>query len=273
MDDIPFYVEFCSEAGGNTLELCCGTGRITIPIAESGCSITGLDISKSMLEVFRGKLNDLPYEVRNKIELLTGDIANFHIGKKFRSIIIPFSSFQNLCSDEEISGCLQCVHEHLEDEGFFVVHCFKPYTKLDEGWILLWKKKENMQVSNEDGSIKFKRTSTNKQIDIQRQIIFSDLFFYTYKNGEIADRKTEHLKLRYYYEEQLSSLLKDNGFVIKAKYGYYDKRSIDAVDATEMIIVSKKRSISETSFAKEWNSQEDSHWDQFLKNARDVSGQ
>ena len=29
--------------------------------------------------------------------------------------------------------------------------------------------------------------------------------------------------------------------------------------------------LAETSFAKDWNSEEDAHWDDFLKNAKDVS--
>ncbi len=42
--DIPFYVEEAQRAGGLVLELACGTGRLTIPIAQSGVEIVGLDL-------------------------------------------------------------------------------------------------------------------------------------------------------------------------------------------------------------------------------------
>jgi len=41
--DIDFFIEYSKKASGRTLELGCGTGRILIPTAASGCEITGLD--------------------------------------------------------------------------------------------------------------------------------------------------------------------------------------------------------------------------------------
>jgi len=49
VDDIPFYLRQIGKYGEPVLELGCGTGRITIPIAERGIQVTGLDISDSML--------------------------------------------------------------------------------------------------------------------------------------------------------------------------------------------------------------------------------
>lgn len=49
VEDIPFYLHQIKKYGEPVLELACGTGRITIPIAKQGVKISGLDISKSML--------------------------------------------------------------------------------------------------------------------------------------------------------------------------------------------------------------------------------
>ena len=49
-EDIPFFVEEAINYGGPILELGCGTGRVTIPIAKAGINITGLDISKKCLK-------------------------------------------------------------------------------------------------------------------------------------------------------------------------------------------------------------------------------
>ena len=48
--DVPFYVAEAKAANGPVLELACGTGRLTIPVAENGVEIVGLDSSPSMLE-------------------------------------------------------------------------------------------------------------------------------------------------------------------------------------------------------------------------------
>ncbi len=49
VEDIPFYLNQVRKYGEPVLELACGTGRITIPLAEQGIQITGLDITDSML--------------------------------------------------------------------------------------------------------------------------------------------------------------------------------------------------------------------------------
>ena len=53
--DEAFYAEEAARAEGPVLEIGCGTGRIMIPIAESGVSIVGLDRAPAMLEVARRK--------------------------------------------------------------------------------------------------------------------------------------------------------------------------------------------------------------------------
>ena len=79
--DIPFYLDRAKELGDKTLELACGTGRITIPLAEEGINIWGLDYSRSMLEVLKAKLNK--------------------VSEKFKLIFIPFRSFQSLEIDKQ----------------------------------------------------------------------------------------------------------------------------------------------------------------------------
>src|ERR1700730_9891658 len=54
--DVTFYVDLCRAAHGEVLELGCGTGRLLIPAAEAGCTITGLDQSGFMLKRCREKL-------------------------------------------------------------------------------------------------------------------------------------------------------------------------------------------------------------------------
>jgi ubiquinone/menaquinone biosynthesis C-methylase UbiE len=46
---VAFYSALAREACGSVLELACGTGRVTIPIAELGFPVTGLDIVPGML--------------------------------------------------------------------------------------------------------------------------------------------------------------------------------------------------------------------------------
>ena len=62
--DVAFYRHAASEYGDPVLELGCGTGRITIAIAEAGYHIVGLDISERMLERAAAKCHGTRRETR-----------------------------------------------------------------------------------------------------------------------------------------------------------------------------------------------------------------
>ena len=66
----------------NVLEIACGTGRVTIPIAQEGISVTGLDIVAGMIERARSKAVGLP------ARWLVGDARIFALGERFRLIFL-----------------------------------------------------------------------------------------------------------------------------------------------------------------------------------------
>src|SRR6266404_6422462 len=81
-EDIQFYVGLArSLKPKSVLELACGTGRITIPLAEegarSGFSVAGLDTEPAMLKQAGQKVKRLPNAVRRRIQLVKGDMRTW----------------------------------------------------------------------------------------------------------------------------------------------------------------------------------------------------
>jgi ubiquinone/menaquinone biosynthesis C-methylase UbiE len=68
--DILFYRNAARKYGDPVLELGCGTGRVTLAIAEAGYRIVGLDISKKMLERAMAKRHALRRETRERVHLV-----------------------------------------------------------------------------------------------------------------------------------------------------------------------------------------------------------
>jgi ubiquinone/menaquinone biosynthesis C-methylase UbiE len=87
--DVAFYRDAVHEHGDPVLELGCGTGRITLALAEAGHRVTGLDISERMLERCNQKRASLRTEARERVHLVQGDMTKFDLGEKFRLVIIP----------------------------------------------------------------------------------------------------------------------------------------------------------------------------------------
>lgn len=64
LTDLEFYQNWLPKnKDACILELCCGTGRLTIPIAKEGYNICGVDITSSMLEQAKAKALETALEV------------------------------------------------------------------------------------------------------------------------------------------------------------------------------------------------------------------
>ncbi|MCY3554938.1 MAG: class I SAM-dependent methyltransferase, partial [Gemmatimonadetes bacterium] len=99
--DEAFYTEEATRVEGPVLELGCGTGRIMIPIAESGVSIVGLDRAPAMLEVARRKMDALPDETKRRMEIVEGDMRTFSLERRFPLAIMPYRAFLHMMSGED----------------------------------------------------------------------------------------------------------------------------------------------------------------------------
>jgi 2-polyprenyl-3-methyl-5-hydroxy-6-metoxy-1,4-benzoquinol methylase len=80
-----FYLEAAREAQGRVLELGCGSGRLTIPMALQGSEIVGVDLSRAMLEAARAKASAAGVEV----QWVAGDIRRLQAGLRHPLITIP----------------------------------------------------------------------------------------------------------------------------------------------------------------------------------------
>jgi ubiquinone/menaquinone biosynthesis C-methylase UbiE len=86
-DDIEFHTFMVKQYRPfNVLELGCGTGRITLPLAEIGAElgfdVTGLDIGPEMLDKAIERRRQAPERVQRRLTFVQGDCG---IGEQIRS--------------------------------------------------------------------------------------------------------------------------------------------------------------------------------------------
>ena len=107
--DVAFFVEASGAAGGKTLEIGCGTGRVLIPTARAGFEIVGMDLSTVMLDICRAKLVQEPPEVQQRVRLEIADMRDFDMDEQFGLVTLPFRPFQHLETVEDQMSCLEAV--------------------------------------------------------------------------------------------------------------------------------------------------------------------
>ncbi|HJY62554.1 MAG TPA: class I SAM-dependent methyltransferase [Ignavibacteria bacterium] len=210
-EDIPFYLNQCRKYGGPVLELACGTGRVTIPIAKEGFDITGIDISWEMLKAARESAADAEI----KIHFKRVDARKFKLSKKFKVIIYPFNSIAHLYDIKSILDCLIRVKKHLLPGGKFIFDIFNPDLNR------LVRKKSKLPVKkyfyDEPGSGKKVIISEHTYYDGKTQISHINWHY----NIE-GNKFVEKLDMRIYFPLELDALLLYSGFKINSKFGNFD---------------------------------------------------
>jgi len=244
-DDIKFYTDYAKNLNcKNILELGCGTGRVALILAKEGFNVTGLDLSNEMLDVFKQKLEKLEKiddnidNIKDKIELIHGNMADFNLNKKFDLIIAPFRAFQCLTDEKDIENSLNCIKNHLTDNGIFIINVFNTDpNRMNENWCyplkIQWER-----LDENTGNYVIKKDSGDK-IDLQNRIIYVTFVYEVKdKSGNISVLE-DKLKLKYYYENDLTEIIENAGLKIKEKFGWYDKTSVEETKR-ELIFVCGK---------------------------------
>jgi SAM-dependent methyltransferase len=230
--DVEFYLQLAAETGGPILELACGTGRVTIPLARAGYEVYGFDLSREMLGVLQSKLNRLPMEISRRIHLHRDDMADFDVKRRFPLVIVPFRSFQALTDEEEIAGALAGIRRHLMPGGTAVIDLFAVHGEPDASWV--GEQVDWVRRMPETGEV-ITRMRTGLSVDHAEQIIHSEVSFHV----EHADGRRESVRdpfaLKYYFPYQMQVRLAASGFSILGEYGYYDRRPLE--EGPEMVFL------------------------------------
>ena len=153
-DDTDAIASFVSALapGGYVLEMGVGTGRLAVPLAASGLTVTGVDASPEMLD----RLHARPGTER--IKVIQGDFVTVDAGGPYDVVLIAFSTLFLVPSQQGQLACLANARKHLRPGGSLVIEAFVPdHTR--------WVRGQNMAITRLDNAGVSVKLSVHNAVD------------------------------------------------------------------------------------------------------------
>lgn len=226
LSDLPFYKKWMPRnKDTKILELCCGTGRLTIPLAKDGYSIWGVDYTSSILERAKAKASEAGVE----IHFIEADIRTLSLQEKFDLIFIPFNSIHHLYSNEDLFKALEGVKSHLKEGGLFLLDCFNPNIQ----YIVEGEKEENVvaEYTTKDG----REVLIKQRMHYENATQINRIEWHYFINGQF--HSIQNLDMRLFFPQELDSYLKGAGFHIIHKFGSFEEETFNDKSEKQIYIL------------------------------------
>ena len=115
---VDFLADLAHE--GRALEFAIGTGRVGIPLAARGISVSGVELSEPMVAQLRRKIGE------DELPVVVGDMATTRVPGEFDLVYLVFNTIGNLRTQDEQVECFGNAARHLRSGGRFVVEVGVP---------------------------------------------------------------------------------------------------------------------------------------------------
>jgi SAM-dependent methyltransferase len=102
----------------SVLDLGCGTGNHSLPLAQRGYEVVGVDRSASMLALARGKAAKSDHNNDRREAFYQGDIRNFDLQRLFDAVLIMLAVLGYQLENSNVLSALKTARRHLR----LVVH-------------------------------------------------------------------------------------------------------------------------------------------------------
>lgn len=240
-DDIDFFVKLLTGLRPTcVLELACGNGRVTLPIAEAGAlcgfDVVGLELVPEMLEEARRRRQEARAEARERLTLVEGDMRSWRADRPFDVIITPCSSVCHLLTLDDQLAAWRCAFENLVPGGRFIVDVAMADLNGYAGSFLN-RPRELMEIDrdtfDEATQTRMLRYKTTRYLADEQRARIRFLYDKIVAGGPL-ERSISDFESHVYYPREMHLLFRITGFQVEQVYGDYRCRPLHP-DSSQMI--------------------------------------
>lgn len=186
------------------LDVPCGIGRIGIPLAQLGFSVTGVDYSPHLVEVANSKARR--YRVQERTSFTLGSMSALSLGRKFDCAINVFTSI-GYRSEEDDLDYFRGLRRAVRKNGLFVISGLRNRDYLAENPVQnIYEESRELLVLDRysfDPTLSRERGTWRFYLKVGRAMKFS---------GEFP------IDIRVYSSAEIVSLLGETGWSVSAVY-------------------------------------------------------
>ena len=245
-EDIRFYVSLLKQLKPRrVLELGCGTGRVTIPLAHEaaglGCEVIGLDAAPAMLDRARESLADASLEVRQCVHFVAGDMRCFIAEAKLDLILIPCASLSHVLELDEQIAVFQRCHANLNPGGRFVVEVNMPNLAAYADSFRVPPRTAleiDLDRIDESDDTRLIRRKTTRYLS-DHQLAEIRFLYEKYRDGVGSESRIDDFQSHVFFPRELELLFIHAGFQIERKIGDYRGREL-APNSPIVIMIGKR---------------------------------
>ncbi len=208
--------------GSTTLELACGTGIVTLPLAAAGQHTTGVDLSRPMLEHARAKAAAMGLAASTAWH--HANACQIRLPARFASVVLTGNAFQAFLTDADQRALLATVHDHLEAGGLFVFETRNP-----SGHALHDITEWEPWLEYRDAAGQPVRVGGTQRWDATTRVLHWTTERRWADSGTGEPRcRVAHIACRFTPPDELAALLAEAGFSIERQCGDWDGSALTA---------------------------------------------
>lgn len=233
VEDIEMYKKICTNVN-QVLELGIGTGRIAIPLAQSGIHVVGIDNSIKMLDSLKDKVNTGKI---NNITYYHQEMQSVSLESKFDLILCPFCTFNFLLSIDDQEKALIAVRKLMKEKSKIVFDLLTPNTFPGAFQDSSLKHFDSYSCPNEDAHIEIYISS---KFDQCNQVLSQERIFRKYNHDMLTAEFHSTMRNRLFFLGEFQLLLDKCGYKILNIYGNYRFSSFSQSSQGLIVVVALK---------------------------------
>ncbi|GMK41367.1 methyltransferase [Paenibacillus sp. CCS19] len=114
----------------SVVDLGCGTGNLSIPLAKSGFHVYAIDLSADMLTIGRGKWDEAPQRAgglgSGSIRWLQQDMREWELPEQVDTVISFCDCLNYLTEEEDVEAAFRATFQGLRSGGVFLFDVLPP---------------------------------------------------------------------------------------------------------------------------------------------------